>query len=283
MWRKLLIIHMLLLTVPAFAHTYGARMDAAEWHLEPSPLHCKLWQSVPEYGDAVFEISAGKPLQFRIDAYRPVLKGGIAKMAIEAPEWRTDVEARPLGNTKVTPGRHPIHLDQDLANTLLAQLSIGLYPSFTHDDWNTDHEITVDVSPVNFQSAYSGYVSCVAGLYPADYDQVQHSLLHFAHDKWHIQGKLKQRLDLVAGYVLVDSTIDKVLVAGYTDSDGRRGYNWELSRRRAKAVKDYLIAKGIDKDMIKMTYYGETRPAKPNKTEAGKAANRRVVLQLERG
>ena len=35
--------------------------------------------------------------------------------------------------------------------------------------------------------------------------------------------------------------------------------------------------------MIKMTYYGETRPAKSNKTKAGKAANRRVVLQLERG
>ena len=140
-----------------------------------------------------------------------------------------------------------------------------------------------DVSAVNFQSAYTGYLSCMASLYPANFDQVRNSLLHFEFDKWRIQGTLKERLDLVAGYILLDPAVRKVVVHGHTDSDGRRGYNWELSRLRAKAVQEYREAKGIPGDMIEMRYFGEGKPAKANTNAANKAVNRRVLLQLERG
>jgi len=282
MFRKLLILQFLLLAAPAFAHTYLARVDEAEWHLDPSPLKCRLWQSVPNYGDAVFEVGVGKTLQFHFEAYRPIVNGGKGKLSIEGPEWRTDVEPRAVGDVSVVPGKRPISLGRDQSNMLLDQLAIGLYPTFRHADWNKGHDITVEVSPVNFQSAYTGYVSCVAGLYPVDYPQVRQSLLHFATDKWHIRGKLKQRLDLVAGYILLDPNIDQVFIAGHADSVGRRGYNWELSRKRAKAVKDYLEAKGVPPNLIKMTYYGEGKPVKPNSTVKGKAANPRVLIQLDR-
>ena len=85
MWRKLLILYVLIGAGSAFGHNYQARVDVAEWHLDPSPLMCRLWQPVPNYGDAVFEIRAGEPLKFYVDAYRPVLKPGKADMAIVAP------------------------------------------------------------------------------------------------------------------------------------------------------------------------------------------------------
>lgn len=283
MWRKLLIFLLLIPSGSALAHNYQARVDVAEWHLEPGPLMCRLWQSVPNYGDAVFEIRAGESQTFYVEAYRPVLKPGTAELSIVAPEWRPDLDPRPIGPAPVVPGKRPIVLDEDRANLLLAELEVGMFPSFKHHAWHEKHNVIADVSAVNFQSAYTGYVSCMASLYPANYDQVRNSLLHFEFDKWRIQGALKERLDLVAGYILLDNAISRVVVHGHTDSDGRRGYNWELSRLRAKAVKEYLEAKGIPADMIEMRYFGEGKPAKANTSAANKAVNRRVLLQLERG
>ncbi len=283
MWRKLLILQILLQSTLAWAHTYEARVDVAEWHLEPGPLKCRLWQAVPNYGDAVFETSAGFPQTFYVDAYRPVLKKGVAQVSIIAPEWRPDLQPKDVGSTPVVPGRRPIVLDEDRSNLLLAELEVGMFPSFKHDGWHDKHDVTADVSAVNFQSAYTGYVSCLASLYPANFDQLRNSTLHFEFDKHRIQGSLKERLDLVAGYILLDNGIRNIVVDGHTDSDGRRGYNWELSRLRAQAVKDYLEAKGVPADIIKMRYFGEGKPAKANTTATNKATNRRVFLQLERG
>lgn len=283
MWRKLLIFLLLIPVGPVFAHNYQARVDIAEWHLEPGPLVCRLWQAVPNYGDAVFEIRAGESQQFYVESYRPVLKPGTVEVSIVAPEWRPDLDPRPIGPAPVVPGKRPIVLDEDRSNLLLAELEVGMFPSFKHHSWHEKHDVIADVSAVNFQSAYTGYLSCMASLYPANFDQVRNSLLHFEFDKWRIHGTLKERLDLVAGYILLDPAVRRVVVHGHTDSDGRRGYNWELSRLRAKAVQDYLEAKGVPADMIEMRYFGEGKPAKANTNAANKAVNRRVLLQLERG
>ncbi len=70
----------------------------------------------------------------------------------------------------------------------------------------------------------------------------------------------------------------KVEVAGYTDSNNSDAYNLELSNRRANAVRDYLISKGIDAGRLTAKGYGETNPIADNDTEEGRAKNRRVEL-----
>ena len=195
MWRKLLILQLILIPQWVLGHGFGARIDQASWHLDPSPLKCRLWQAVPNYGDAVFEVEAGQPLTFYIDSYRPVTRSGKAQMSIVAPNWRADINAKPIGNTALRKGKRPIELAEEVANQLLAELYGGMYPSFTHPGWYGQHSVTVDVSAVNFQSAYEGYVSCVAGLFPASFSDLKHSLLHFETNKYGIKGKLKERLE----------------------------------------------------------------------------------------
>jgi len=70
-----------------------------------------------------------------------------------------------------------------------------------------------------------------------------------------------------------------VEVAGHTDSVGNDDYNMGLSKRRAQAVADYLIAHGANPANIMVKGYGETDPVASNDTAEGRAANRRVELR----
>lgn len=86
-------------------------------------------------------------------------------------------------------------------------------------------------------------------------------------------------LDSVA---LVLKKYDKTIVEadGHTDSVGKPDYNQKLSERRATAVAQYLIGKGIKQERTITVGAGETHPVASNDTEAGRALNRRVELTL---
>ena len=70
----------------------------------------------------------------------------------------------------------------------------------------------------------------------------------------------------------------KVEVAGHTDAKASDDYNMQLSERRANAVRDYLIGKGVAADRLSAKGYGESQPVADNDTEEGRAKNRRVEL-----
>lgn len=71
----------------------------------------------------------------------------------------------------------------------------------------------------------------------------------------------------------------KIVIEGHTDNIGTEGYNQKLSEERAKAVKRYLVKKGIQSDRLSIVGYGLSRPRATNDTEAGRALNRRVKLE----
>jgi outer membrane protein OmpA-like peptidoglycan-associated protein len=84
------------------------------------------------------------------------------------------------------------------------------------------------------------------------------------------------------GVALVLKRYDKsvIEVAGHTDNVGKTDYNQALSERRANAVAQYLISKGIKQERVIPVGGGENHPVASNDTEAGRAQNRRVELTL---
>ncbi len=70
----------------------------------------------------------------------------------------------------------------------------------------------------------------------------------------------------------------RVEVAGHTDNKGSHAYNVKLSQRRAEAVRNYLIGKGIAADRMVAKGYGPDKPMATNATEEGRAQNRRTEL-----
>lgn len=72
----------------------------------------------------------------------------------------------------------------------------------------------------------------------------------------------------------------KINVKGHTDNVGTEAANLKLSRDRAKAVVNYLVKHGIDKNIITYEGFGSERPLSSNDTEEGRALNRRVEFEL---
>ena len=82
-------------------------------------------------------------------------------------------------------------------------------------------------------------------------------------------------------YVANNCAVQRIVVTGHTDSVGSADDNLALSKRRAQAVADYLIAAGIDKDRIEVAGLGQEKPIAPNDTEEGRAMNRRIEFTAE--
>ena len=68
----------------------------------------------------------------------------------------------------------------------------------------------------------------------------------------------------------------KIQLNGHTDNVGKPSDNLKLSQDRAKSISDYLITKGIALNRLAYKGFGETKPLSDNKTETGRALNRRT-------
>jgi OmpA-OmpF porin, OOP family len=72
----------------------------------------------------------------------------------------------------------------------------------------------------------------------------------------------------------------QLVIEGHTDNTGTVADNQLLSENRARTVMNYLVTAGVDATRLKATGYGSQQPIDTNKTAAGRAKNRRVVLKL---
>ena len=78
---------------------------------------------------------------------------------------------------------------------------------------------------------------------------------------------------------LQDSVGVSVIIEGHTDNTGTPSYNQLLSERRAKAVLDFLVANGIEKERLVSVGKGESSPIASNNSKEGRYQNRRVELR----
>jgi len=103
--------------------------------------------------------------------------------------------------------------------------------------------------------------------------------VYFDTEKSDIKGASATTLDKLAG-IFNEYPKSVILVEGHTDSAGADTYNMGLSQRRAQAVTDYLVNKGVSSGRFTTKWYGEEQPVDDNNTAAGKANNRRVELAI---
>ncbi len=89
----------------------------------------------------------------------------------------------------------------------------------------------------------------------------------------------KAELDKLKEF-LAENKTTKIQLNGHTDNVGKPADNLDLSQRRADAVRQYLIERGVAADRMTTKGFGETKPIQPNDTAANRAKNRRTEFQI---
>ena len=97
----------------------------------------------------------------------------------------------------------------------------------------------------------------------------------FATNSSRLTSAAKATLDKQAAYI--KSSKISVVIEGHADERGTREYNLALGERRANAVRDYLMSKGIAKASIKVISYGKERPVNTESSALAWSQNRRSV------
>jgi outer membrane protein OmpA-like peptidoglycan-associated protein len=103
----------------------------------------------------------------------------------------------------------------------------------------------------------------------------------FASGKYELLETAKTKLDQVAEALKAQSDDRKMIVEGHTDSQGSDAINVPLSVNRAKAVRDYLISRGVDANKISAVGMGSGRPLLNNGSAENRANNRRVEIIIQ--
>lgn len=85
---------------------------------------------------------------------------------------------------------------------------------------------------------------------------------------------------LSKGAATLKDSQTNIFIQGHTDSSGSDSINQPLSERRANRVREFLISQGVSASRLTAVGYGSSRPAVPNDSEANRALNRRVQLEI---
>ena len=104
--------------------------------------------------------------------------------------------------------------------------------------------------------------------------------VYFETDKDVILPRSFPLLTNVAQVIAGHAEIEKLLVEGHTDNRGKLAHNMDLSARRAQSVMQFLVAHGVEEARLTSKGFGPTQPIADNKTNAGRARNRRVVFTI---
>lgn len=101
----------------------------------------------------------------------------------------------------------------------------------------------------------------------------------FDVNKFDLKPESEAELDKLV-QLLNDNPALKIQIGGHTDNVGKPADNLTLSNNRAKSVVSYLVSKGIAATRLSSKGFGETQPVADNKTEDGKALNRRTEMKV---
>ncbi|WP_372760916.1 OmpA family protein [Pseudoalteromonas sp.] len=270
-------------TAAAAVRHYTADHDNSTWQVvKTTRLQCQLNHEVPYYGAAVFNVyaSKNKNLTFNLDMVVRPDNYAIAGLKAVPPAWRAGAPARDIASMKLLK-----QFDGELGNStaweMLTELEKGYQPTFYYQDWqNSADKIAVGMSSINFKQAYWAFLQCRDELLPYSFEDISFTVMNYQPNSGKLTKSSQQRLDKIAEYLKNDPSIESINIAAYTDSYGGRWNNLDLSRTRAKAIKDYMLSLGVDEAKVYTEGFGEKRFVDSNDNILGRNKNRRLIIQI---
>lgn len=109
-------------------------------------------------------------------------------------------------------------------------------------------------------------------------EYIDEHLVYFEHGSASLPSASRAEIVLRSAACHIQLRPSAVTIVGHADTSGSPAYNLELSRRRAQAVADRLVALGVDRSRIALNARGESAPAVATGDGVAEAVNRRVLI-----
>ena len=106
------------------------------------------------------------------------------------------------------------------------------------------------------------------------------STVYFDYDQSSLTSEAQATLDRQVAFLKASPSF-RLVIEGHCDERGTREYNLALGDRRASAVRDYLVAKGINASRLSTISYGKERPSVGGSNDTSYALNRRSVSRID--
>ncbi|MBD8602017.1 MULTISPECIES: OmpA family protein [unclassified Pseudomonas] len=267
-------------SLPALAMNFQTRLENVEWKVAGDQFECRLGQPVTNFGSAEFVRRAGEQAVFRLTSASRLLGTGSATLIAAAAPWQPGRGDINLGSVRLGHGEALLTSSQSQASGLINGLLEGRM-TLVRSQSGGGQPVEIRLLSARFGQAFGEYQACAAKLMPMNYDQIRLSEVGFPRNL-ELDGAAKARLDKLLAFMKADPSVNHVQLDGHSDNSGNRLVNRDLSRRRAMAVQEYLLAHGLSDSQITLRFHGESYPLVTNNTAANRARNRRVSIELSR-
>lgn len=265
------------------AQRFQAPITDTHWQVIESPLECSLSQHIVDFGDAQFSQSTGQPLRLNFTTSFYPANQNNAQFEIAEAVWQNSDQRLSLISVPTDTGQTSFEISGQLAKQALTHLQEGRIPALRYQSPNATDGVDVLLSTIHLADSLSAFQQCIAQLHPDVFDDVRKLTIHFGLEQARLNSDAKQALTRLADYVKVDNSIKRIIVTGHTDNHGRRRLNGPLSEMRAASVKQFLVENcQLPEQLITTSAYVERKPIASNKSDDGRALNRRAEITLIR-
>ena len=184
---------------------------------------------------------------------------GTAHVRSEPPHWQHFVRAKDLGVMEVEPGKQAVTMSSNWSRRLMMEMSEGMQPVLRYwDAADATDDIEIILSAVNFQEGLGLFNRCLGQVLKYDFAKVQRTVINSHEHSSLLRARARKQLDSIIDTVKTDPGIKQIDIEIYSKSRGLVRYNFRLATRRARAVRDYLMKRGIGEDRLVIQVHTKT-------------------------
>ncbi|BCN25735.1 MotY family protein [Vibrio alfacsensis] len=256
-------------------------MDLSTWEYKSNHLECNLFHMETSYGKFYFRAEPSEKISFVADVQYDDNKWNRASLQSQSAPWNNVVATKHYDSQQLSRLEQRFEFQSGI-DALLDDVSSGSWVTVSLSGSVPSSLAGITLPTIKTQSALSEFNACRERLPKLSFFQARDVVIPFQFGQKRLDASHMATLGALYSYVSVDPRVTKILIDGHTDNVGSDVSNLVVSRQRAEQVKQVLIRKGVDEQMIEVRGHGARYPIASNDTNEGQARNRRVTIRLVR-
>ena len=255
--------------------------EDSTWQVSGDSFFCELTQTIDEYATLSVSSKAGEPQNLNFQWLLTDREITNVQVFTRKADWQPAQTTSP----NITFNSSEVEQQQVYFYSGIASLLRAIKQGFWLDAivGFGDEEVRLTFSNTFSDNVISKYQACRREISPLSWNQARDHEFEFELGERIVQKQADINfLKNLARFIILDTSVTKVMIDGHTDDVGSPLANRLLSKERADDVAARLVEFGLSESMLEVRAHGQRYPVANNSTINGKSSNRRVLVRLFR-